>query len=149
MGQLTSKSSVEKTKFSDARSSNQGSVQRRATNVSSAARRRTMVAVVNDCSQTGVNDDGVVVPPHNSSLPLSQSDMRGDDEQPSEKLIATDKKISPNRSSIVLQFAEKVSPNEYKCKLCSKSCRCGTGTNASIRRHLANAHGKTDLYSKS
>lgn len=32
---------------------------------------------------------------------------------------------------------------------CTKIYRRGTGTNANIRRHLANAHGKTNLYSKS
>ena len=123
MGGPSSKSSVEKEKSSNSRSFIQGNVQRRSTNVTSAVRRRTIVAMAGDCSQ--------------------------DDVQRPEQHVGTDQKISPTRSSIVSQFADKLSPNEYKCKLCSKTYRCGTGTNANIRRHLANAHGKTNLYSKS
>ncbi|CAF1443075.1 unnamed protein product [Adineta ricciae] len=62
--------------------------------------------------------------------------------QRSEQHVGSDQKISPTRSSIVSQFLDKLSPNEYKCKLCSKTYRCGTGTNVNIRRHLAKLMGK-------
>ena len=53
------------------------------------------------------------------------------------------------RVSPVHKFADKISSHEYKCKLCLKTYRCSTGTNANIRRHLAQTHEKTKLFSKS
>ncbi|CAF1476863.1 unnamed protein product [Adineta ricciae] len=107
MGRPSSKSSVEKEKLSNTRSFIQENVQRRFTNVTSTVRRRATMVMVGDYSQDLVSEDG--------------------DVERLEQHIGTDKKISLTRSSIVSQFADKLSPNEYK----------------------SNAHRKTNLYSNS
>ena len=101
-----------------------------------ASRRRTIVTVMNDGSHDSLND-GEVIGRNNPSIPPNQSDMSGDEDgEESQRCVDVEKKISPTRTSMVNEFADKISPNEYKCKLCSKIYRCGTGTNANIRRHL-------------
>ncbi|CAF1968341.1 unnamed protein product, partial [Rotaria magnacalcarata] len=53
------------------------------------------------------------------------------------------------RISMVHLYATKQTKFDYKCNICAKVIRCSVGTNASIRRHLANIHELTNLKSKS
>ena len=127
MGKPQPKSTVEKDKPSTTRHSIPTNVQRRTTAATNVSRRRTIVTVMNDGNQDNLND-GEVVGRNNPSIPPNQSDMSGDeDAEESQRCIGVEKKISPTRTSMVHEFAEKVSPKEYKCKLCSKIYRCGTG----------------------
>lgn len=104
---------------------------------------------MNDTSHDSLNE-GEVFGRNNQSIPSNQSDMSGDkDGEGSQRFVDLEKKISPTRTSMVNELADKISLNEYKCKLCSKVYRCRTGTNANMRQHSANAHEKTALFSKS
>lgn len=144
------KSTIEKEKPANARFSTSGSIQRRDTTGHNATRRKTVPTTKNAGNQSGTNDEVVVL--GNKSENQPHTDMSGDDDEKSERSLESQKQTPPSsrtQTSMVNEFAEKLSSNEYKCKLCTKTYRCGTGTNANIRRHLANAHGKVNLYSKS
>ena len=150
MGKPTSKSITEKEKSTSTKVSPSAGVQQRMSIACNTTRRRTIGAVMADGNHSAMNR-GDAVPLQNASIAPSHSDMSGDDDESQQSASIQNKNSPParKRTSLVNEFADKMSSNEYKCKLCSKIYRCGTGTNANIRRHLANVHGKVNLYSKS
>ncbi|CAF1202668.1 unnamed protein product [Adineta ricciae] len=75
----------------------------------------------------------------------SSSDISDDESMEAESITHT----KSRQKSAVHEYASKISPNEYQCKLCSKIVRCTVDTNSNIRRHLALSHGKMQLACKS
>ncbi|CAF4506038.1 unnamed protein product [Rotaria socialis] len=57
--------------------------------------------------------------------------------------------IKRQKISLVHSYATKQSKTEYKCNHCNKVIRCGVGTNAIFRRHLARMNGVANIKSKS
>ena len=115
--------------------------------VCNTTRRRTIGAVMNDSNHGVMNDDDVFTL-ENPSVPAPHSDMSGDNAEESQQYLGVQKITSSptgTRTSIVNEFASKISSNECKYKIRSMTNRCRTGINANIRLHLVNAYEKSKI----
>lgn len=124
-------------------------VQRRKTSNGNSARRKALGDVrINSTDYIHDDEDAASF---DTKIPASNSDMSGDDDEPQQSVVEPNSTPSSIRTRVfpVHEFADKISSNEYKCKLCLKTYRCSRGTNANIRRHLAQTHGKAKFFSKS
>lgn len=119
MGKPTSKSITEKEKSTSTKVSPSAGVQQRMSIACNTTRRRTIGAVMADGNHSAMNR-GDAVPLQNASIAPSHSDMSGDDDESQQSASIQNKNSPParKRTSLVNEFADKMSSNEYKCKLC-------------------------------
>ena len=149
MGKPPPKPTGRKEKSTSSKISLSTNLPRRKTSSCNSARRKPLADLPVNNTDENVDDEDPVS--FDTSMPVPNSDMSGDDDEPQQTTAGQPQEPSSVRTrvSAVHNFADKLSPHEYKCKLCSKTYRCSLGSNANIGRHLAMVHGKTNLFSKS